>query len=485
MSKSFMSRHVGMGGVLRLCLGASVLGLIGMPAGCANAIGAAGKQPGGRPTSQVTAHEAWLALSNFQDTHEEIVRDASRRMMDQAVDNRVRRHVLEWKIFGLRLMRNALKKDEPIAALLDAWALAVQMRQYNEHEADELSADARPILLEASNRTVAEIEKVVRRILNDADFESAREQIYGFATKHPVSGGYSTLAPEPPSLSAARIPILGPLLRIPMAPFRTAEGIDRGAQAIYEFTKVAMRFTDVVEGLPEESTWQMQLLLLDLSENEVVQSLLASSEQVSESTRKFVETSDRLADTLETMPQSVRRETQGLLDELTQRQAELQATLDKIEASAKAIDTAVNRVRETTPEVTQAVQSTADAGQKLAEAAGAIQNMVTSFRSTPESGQAPPATRPAGPDEPARSFDIREYDAAAQSVADAARELQTLTGKVTDLDERLTTHITRAAGEADAVAAKLVWRLAALAVFVFALALVYRWLSSRRTGRNA
>jgi hypothetical protein len=473
-----------MGSVLRLCLGASALVLIGLPAGCANAIGGAGKQPGGRPTSQVTAHEAWLALSNFQDTHEEIVRDASRRMMDQATDNRMRRHILEWKIYGLRLMRNALKKDEPIAALLDAWALAVQMKQFNQREAAELPPESRSIMLEAADATVAEIEKVVRHILHDADFESVREQIYRFAAEHSVSGGYSTLAPQPPSQAAARIPVLDPLLRIPMAPFRTAEGIDRGAQAIYEFTKVAMRFTDVVEGLPEESIWQMQLLLLDLSENEVVQSLLASSEQISESTRRFVETSDRLADTLATMPQDVRRETQELLNELTQRQAELQATLDKIEASAKAIDSAVNRVRETTPEVTQAVQSTADAGQKLAEAAGAIQDMVASFRTPSESGQPPPATLPAGPDEPGRSFDIREYDAAAQSVAEAARELQALTGRVTDLDERLTAHITRAAGEADAVAARLVWRLAALAVFVFALALVYRWLSSRRPGRN-
>ncbi len=316
MNRKSMSRRVGLGSVLRLCLGASVLGLTGMPAGCANAIGGMGKQPGGRPASQVTAHEAWLALSNFQDIHEEIVRDASRRMMNQATDNRMQRHVLEWKIYGLRLMRNALKKDEPIAALLDAWALAVQMKQFNQREAAELPPESQSIMLDASDVTVAEIEKVVRRILHDADFQSARDQIYRFAAEHPVSGGYSTLAPQPPSQAAARIPVLDPLLRIPMAPFRTAEGIDRGAQAIYEFTKVAMRFTDVVESLPEESIWQMQLLLLDLSENEVVQSLLASSEQVSESTRRFVETSDRLADTLETMPQSVRQETQELLNEL-------------------------------------------------------------------------------------------------------------------------------------------------------------------------
>ncbi len=479
MNRKSMSRRVGIG-----CLGACILVPIGLQTGCADSIGGLGTQPNGRPTSHVTAQEAWVALANFQDSYEDIVRRASRRIMDLADDNRTRRNSLERKVYGLRLMRNALKREEPIAALLDAWALVVQMRQYNEHEASELPADARSILLAASDATVAEIERAARRILRPEDFEPAREQIYGFAAEHPVSGGYSTLAPEPPSLSAARIPILGPLLRIPMAPFRTVEGIDRGAQAIYEFTKVAMQFTDVVEGLPEEWSWQMQLTLLDLSENDVVQSFLASSAQVSESTRQFVETSDRLADTLEAMPQDVRRETQELLDELTQRQAELQATLDKIEASAKAIDSAVNRVRETTPEVTQAVQSTADAGQRLAEAAGAIQNMVASFRTPPESGQVPPATLPAGPDEPGRRFDIREYDAAAQSVAEAARELQTLTGKATDLDERLTTHITRAAGEADAVAARLVWRLAALAVFVFALALVYRWVSSRRAGRN-
>jgi hypothetical protein len=67
-----------------------------------------------------------------------------------------------------------------------------------------------------------------------------------------------------------------------MAPFRALSGGSDTAQAVQNFNETAREFTEVVSGLPQQSRWQLALLLYDAEELESVERALAAAESMAE-----------------------------------------------------------------------------------------------------------------------------------------------------------------------------------------------------------
>jgi methyl-accepting chemotaxis protein len=399
-------------------------------------------------------------------------------------------------------MRSALKKDAPLAALLDAWTLTLQMQDYLRQRAAEFPAAIQEVVHEATAACIEEIEKVALRVVRQQRFEGVREQVYAFARENPMAGGYSKATPKALSESRVEIPALKAILGLPLAPFRAVQGIDSTAQAVHEFNKVAIRFADAAEDLPEMLNSHLQLTLLDIAENDVTASAVRSAERVSESTERFADSAERFAATADALPGRLRTETQGLIEELGAKQEELRATIQQVESATKSVDTAVQRVRETAPELASAIEKVATAGQNLTETANAIRGMVEYFQSLSSKTQAASgsggASQTAAADSGGRPFDVREYDSAAQSIATAAREMQVLSerlrglledralqDRVSDLDQRLSANIDRAAQRAEAVASSVMFKGGGLLVAAFVLAIIYRFVTGRRPSRSS
>ncbi|MHC4187918.1 MAG: cyclin family protein, partial [Planctomycetota bacterium] len=249
-------------------------------------------------------------------------------------------------------------------------------------------------------------------------------------------------------------------ISLPLAPFRAMEGVDRGALAIDRFTHTAQNFTDVVERLPETTKWQMQLLFYDLEETDTIKSFV-------ESTQKISDSSVKLAQSTEDLPQRIREEATVLIEEIDEKQQNIQTTLQQAETTAVAIDSALlnsvkaaNAFDNTVDSITSTTNSWEIAAKATTEAIQEVQNLIPKRE---------PGTK--------SSFQITDVRDAAIEVSNTAKEIRTVTAdlstllatddldKLTSMAQKLTSHITR--------------RIAFLIILIFVLTFGYRILSIR------
>jgi septal ring factor EnvC (AmiA/AmiB activator) len=245
-----------------------------------------------------------------------------------------------------------------------------------------------------------------------------------------------------------------------MAPFRAVGGVDRGAAAIERFTDTADQFSEIVEEMPESARWQALLLLYDMQETEFVQTMVASVTQLSQS-------SSRLAETAEKLPERLRKETSILIEQIDAKQDNLQVTFEKAEKSAAALERAAAKVGEAADSmqgVSKGITETAGAWEAAAKST--TQLLEEYGKVAPPDGEKPP-------------FKIEDYKETAEATAMTAIELR---GLVTDMREMAKAgELSEYGSTARALMNDITWRLAGLLLTMFVLAAIYRTVFGRAT----
>lgn len=194
---------------------------------------------------------------------------------------------------------------------------------------------------------------------------------------------------------------------------------------------------------------------------------------------RTVESHLTIAPALEVVAESI----SGLGDDLAEQRAELLNGIDerlahvgelaaRSEAALAKVQQLVERIE---PALAAAQPVTADlraAADSLSASAATADRIVQRITVPPEDPRFQP-------------FNINEYAAAAQSLAEAARELQaTLDGAdellaADALNATIETHRLALVADASAMIDRLFWRLVALLVLAFALFAGYRWITRR------
>jgi hypothetical protein len=393
-------------------------------------------------------------------------------------------------------MRDVVRRQDTVLAFLQAWILCERMRQAVETGYyKESFGEYQPQVIKTVQEAVADIEQLAHQILTPSEFNETQRDVTDFAKENPIAGTYSGPLVREIGFATSAGQRFDEILNIPLAPFRPLQGVDRTAAAITDFTVAADRFADIVQDWPEMLNWQAQLLALNLSENDTVESLERSATRMAEGAARLGDSSESLARTAQELPQR-------LGDELSSREEKASALLGELRDTTARLDQFVQQVDST-------ARSAAQAGEAWTATAGAIRDMVAYFvnlKSEPAAGAgeesaggarpALPRTEPAAPAVvPAagdRGYDILDYEKTAVALTAAAAELRALTAEVRDLTaspgwvQRLTevesslqAAINQAAVRADRVSDHLAWRGAQLIVLAFALALAYRWLQPR------
>jgi len=463
-------------------------------------------------SEQISKEELRSALDQYDEFFESTIKQATTEIDTRMPGPATKRITLTWKVRMISANNAALKNTDPLKAFVECWTLAVRMTQFLEAgDGRSYFAENQTIAVEAARRIESDIERVGRSFLPADVFTKASEQVHAFAREHPMQDMFSDAVVRAP---ATREGIVGPLasiLNIPLAPFRVAEGIDQGASAIRSLGDVGDRFTDIVEDLPESIRWQLQLLLLDLEQNDLLLSFLASFAQFSGSAAQLAETAQKL-------PGELRQQASALLTEIDTRQAGIQATLERAEKTAAAVERTLQQVNAASASVELTGQSVAEAGRAWEGTARQIEQTIQNIRHDkyPLDGQPPaPATSAASPFPPPtpslsaapaapapaptatapadRPFEILDYRDTANALTAAARELRALTADVRatiesqGLTDRLQDVNGRMFGVVDHTSARarnltdhIAWRAAQLILLVFVLAIVYRFASRRR-----
>jgi hypothetical protein len=430
-------------------------------------------------TRRISEEELWAALSEFLKLYEYNITAAARHMRDAAQSDAERRESLRLQLMLIPWMRSELRQPDALLAMLKAWVMTIRVENHVDKYAVPRPTERNGAISDALDEARVDIEDVAQLVLTDEEFDRTREVVHNFARESPITGTYYRAAP-PKADDDAILAAFGSVLDIPLSPFRTMQGIDRGAAAIEKFNVVASQFADTVAGFPEVWQWRTQLVLLEMWESESAQTLVKSMEEAGNSARELTATAKQLPDELRALLNDT-------LAQLDAQQAALQTTLDKTDRVVAKIDAALARANETAATVDHTARSTAAAGEAWAQTAHAVRELTAYFVSLRKPATTPlPSDSASATSQPSgRSYDVRDYEMTADALADAARELQRVTADVRALldDEKLAQQVALATTESRGLVDHIAWRIAQLLLLAFGLLVAYAVL--RRLLRRA
>ncbi len=448
------------------CVLAVQAGLLFCSGGCAD-----GEMPifgGKKAVGRVgmSKRELREVLDGFGESAAATIRQASGELDERIATSRVRKTNLLWRIRSLQAYHAMMEVGDPVEAFVETWGLCVRIAEYlSSGEGSTLYGEHQQIAVGAARQNEAEIERIGRMFLGDDVFAETRNQVHEFARTHPIRGTYSKLVVYATEARKDESNAFGKILSVPMAPFRAVGGVDRGAAAIERFTDTADRFSDVVEELPESARWQSLLLLYDMEETDVVQTMMANMTKVSESSAK-------LADAAQKLPEQLREEASVLIEQIDDKQANLQVTLDKADKSAVSMERTAAKFDDVAKSIEQTVKGINDMADTWEGAAKATTDTLKELNNS-SLGKS---------DGEESTFKIEDYKATAEAVTLTANELRALVVELRELAkaEELPEYASAAQGLVDGVT----WRLGGLLLAGFVLAVLYRLISGRVARRS-
>ena len=303
--------------------------------------------------------------------------------------------------------------DDSIIAFLDTWALLMRIELYYKGGAgSSVHGDQQHLAIEFIDKALENFERIGHLFLGDKEFEELKRGVYRFAVQHPIDGTYSNLIVFATQEKEEEVGVLMKTLSIPMAPIRAMEGVDNTATAIHKVRGSIERFTNVAERMPESTRWQMSILVDDFEESQMAQSFLKSVDDFSQS-------STRLVEVLDTMPQQMRTELLTVLEESDQSQQQLQTTLQTAAEAADRVEKMFAELNTTSQALNITTQQANDAAVAWKTASDSIQELVGMFKGKPRDPNAPPG------------FGMRDFDnmllnagQTADKVGNAVAQLQ-------------------------------------------------------------
>jgi TolA-binding protein len=404
-------------------------------------------------TGQITKQELGEQLDKFREYFKATLRQVANELNERVPGTRTEKMTLQMRARMVQGLNAMLSNDDSIVAFVETWALCTRFRMYlEEGEGSTLFGDAHDVALDGSKHLEAEIQRIGYIFLKEDVFDATRKNVTEFARNNPMRGAFSNVIVYATEVQKGQPNPFVSVLKIPMTPFRAMEGVDRTASAIHQFSDTAERFSETVAELPESSRWQLQLLLLDLEETEMTKSFLNSLSRLSES-------SARLEKTAEKLPERLREQLTQFVEDVDKRQANLQQTLQQAEKTSLALNNTIEKLDQTVGSLSDTAKDVAVAAQAWENAAKATGSVVEGF------GKVKPSPQKEG-----SSFDIKDYRDTAEQTSRAANDIKALLAETEDLLE---------SGRYNSVLNGLFLRAAGLAVLIFALAALYRIISSR------
>ncbi len=447
----------------------------------------------GEATTRITEEELSERLDRFSEFYAQSITEGVRAVSEGDQDPVLRREALVWQIQSIRTCRNSVLAVDPQVAFTDVWALCVQQREFvtSEAFATRFGARGKP-LVGASKAIEAEIALIGASFLKPAELEHARTDVEAFARANPIRDGFARAAPLPSTAGTSAAQQLSWVTAVPMAPFRFVTGIDEGAAAIRHFAGVAERFSRRIDSLPQETLWEMQLLLYDVEQLSAVQRTVGSLESAARTgesfavtAREFEATADRLATTAADMPAQLRKQADALLADIDARQGELRKTLEVVRAALADAQGLADRSDAAIRDATAAGEGFDATAKSVGEAARSLEGAVQAYQAMMREIHPPGAPeKPRDPGE--RPFDILDWQHTADSIAKAAAELRGVLGEIRTVATDKSVAASAAAvaanarAEADATIDHAFVRALQLAAAIAVLVVVLRFVRPRR-----
>jgi len=420
---------------------------------------------GGRPTpetGQISEEELRGSLDAFEEYLKVSVEETVDKINKIDTTAKTRRTSLMIQMRTSQAINAMLDRKDPVVACIEVWGFLVRFRQYLEEGAGRsLFGDNQNLFIEMAAQFEAKAEAISRTFMKNKIFEENRRNVYSFAQSNPIKTSFSNTIVYSTMAQEGKTSPFQSVINIPLAPVRAMEGVDRTASAVDRFTDKAVRFSNIIEELPESVRWQLLALLYDFEETEMTKSFLTSMS-------KFSDSSEQLAETTKNLPQEIRAQTSILVEEIDNKQANLQTTLDKAQKTLAAADQALAQADKTAASFQATVVEVNQLATAWDRAANSTQLVLSEINKLKPADKDPKA-------EPA--FKIEDVHDIVDTVNQTVGTIQNITVEIRDLVE--SKQLADYASMPDRLVNLLVWRLGQLITIIFFLALAYRFVVVR------
>ncbi|QAT86947.1 methyl accepting chemotaxis protein [Corallococcus coralloides] len=202
--------------------------------------------------------------------------------------------MLRFKSNAVPAVQSSLFQPDPVAALIDTWALLVQLRGALPHYAENPS----PEVVSRADETLADLESQVedlwREVTGSEDVSPARARVHAWAAEHPLTGPLVTRESTTALLSSVTDVSGG--------------GLRSAAAGLVEDTRDLTARVDLyATSLPRQARWQAELVATDALRAPTVQAALAEL-------GRTVDLLDRVGAVAANSPALIERERRAALD---------------------------------------------------------------------------------------------------------------------------------------------------------------------------
>ncbi len=276
----------------------------------------------------------------FATRFSQLVSQCAAEIVNATDDGDVQNNALLWRADASPQARTAAFNQDPLAGLIELWALAGQQRAYFvSGDGADLFGDHQACAVETATRLEQDAEELARGVISDKNFERVDQAVAEWVEAHPIEGRLYVRSTAQADLAA-------------LVPTEAQGGLKAVGSIEETFRDLNDRIAILSVQVPVEARWQAEYLIHSLFEERLTEptdALISSMNDVSAFLEDFETTlghqTTRLLDgiTVERLAvfAAIEDERAQILDALEGGQA---AVLDSVDAE---VDRALGRVEET------------------------------------------------------------------------------------------------------------------------------------------
>jgi len=204
-------------------------------------------------STQMTISAAALRVQvrSLADRFSGLMEDVGEEVLHNEADPARQRNALLWLTNGIPAMQQALFQPDPLAALLDAWFLIAQMRDYFDHATEHgMPEHIQELATDVLDEMESDIGLIIQNAGPDTDYDRARQMVYVKAKSHPVDASFAS--------------------RRGSAVFLAEFTAEAGGSALRSIGSITESVEDLVaridlnaEYIPKLARWQAMIFMMD------------------------------------------------------------------------------------------------------------------------------------------------------------------------------------------------------------------------------
>ena len=268
--------------------------------GCASG-GSTRKTSSLKSTKNVTSSAPELSSRNqsLLALYSAEIETAADKIILESQSPSARRQGLVWKAEAIPVMQKSLLNTDPVAAVLDTWALIFQMSAYVERPAvkQELG-ESHSVVADAIKNMDTEMQQVVRLGAPNANIPDLRQRVSDWADAHPIQASLAgRQSVDPDVIRKAGESDLGTMASI------RALGESMG--------DLTARLDSYNTYAPKQARWQAELLLGDVARNPQVSTALSNFMVLSNTAAKASSSLDHMPEMVSQTREAVKADVEG------------------------------------------------------------------------------------------------------------------------------------------------------------------------------